>query len=147
MKGVLPDVNVLLALAWPNHQFHQKARRWYQSIKTVKWYTCSITQLGFIRLSANPAYTPYAKTPLEATLLFNQLIKQPNHCFLEQSSGVSNNAFQKIMQKIRGHKQVTDAYLIALSSTKKITFVTFDQKVQHFATDISLIKILSAGED
>jgi hypothetical protein len=27
MRGALPDVNVLLALAWPNHQFHRPARR------------------------------------------------------------------------------------------------------------------------
>ena len=62
---LLLDVNVLLAIAWPNHQFHASA------IAAVspqnRWATCALTQLGFIRLSSNPAAIPTAKSPHEAT--------------------------------------------------------------------------------
>jgi predicted nucleic acid-binding protein len=51
---LLLDVNVLLALAWPNHQFHAAALRELQP-RRGRWATCALTQLGFIRLSSNPA--------------------------------------------------------------------------------------------
>jgi predicted nucleic acid-binding protein len=51
---LLLDVNVLLAMAWPNHQFHLAVVRRLES-RPNRWATCAITQLGFIRLSANQA--------------------------------------------------------------------------------------------
>jgi predicted nucleic acid-binding protein len=46
---LLLDVNVLLAIAWPNHQFHTTA------IAAVspqnRWATSALTELEFIRLS------------------------------------------------------------------------------------------------
>jgi predicted nucleic acid-binding protein len=29
VKVALPDANVLLALAWPNHQHHERAHGWF----------------------------------------------------------------------------------------------------------------------
>ena len=56
----LLDANVLLALAWPNHQFHAAATR-AMGRSRGRWATCALTQLGFIRLSSNPAAIPGAK--------------------------------------------------------------------------------------
>ena len=64
MTDALLDVNVLLALAWPNHQFHSSARRWFADHEGA-WCTCVVTQLGFVRLSSNPAFTDQAKLPAE----------------------------------------------------------------------------------
>jgi predicted nucleic acid-binding protein len=60
----MADVNLLLALAWPNHQFHRRARVWFAEHAGAGWATCAVTQLGFVRLSSNPAYTALPKTPL-----------------------------------------------------------------------------------
>ena len=51
---LLLDVNVLLAIAWPNHQFFPTARKRLESHRG-RWATCALTELGFIRLSAQPA--------------------------------------------------------------------------------------------
>ncbi len=59
---LLLDVNVLLALAWPNHQFHAAAIAALSS--RARWATCALTQLGFIRLSSNPAAIATAKSPI-----------------------------------------------------------------------------------
>jgi len=57
---LLLDINVLLALAWPNHQLNRRARKRFIS-SSERWATCAVTQLGFIRLSSNPAAVSPAK--------------------------------------------------------------------------------------
>ncbi|MCC6764048.1 MAG: hypothetical protein IT293_05225 [Deltaproteobacteria bacterium] len=52
MKAALLDTNVLLALAWPNHQHHSAAHGWFAARAKKGWATCAFTQLGFIRLSS-----------------------------------------------------------------------------------------------
>ena len=63
MKPALLDVNVLLALAWPNHQHHAASHRWFRREAGNGWAICALTQLAFIRLSSNPAYTAEAVGP------------------------------------------------------------------------------------
>jgi predicted nucleic acid-binding protein len=38
---VLPDVNVLLALAWGNHEFHRIATAYFEKHEGV-WHTCAV---------------------------------------------------------------------------------------------------------
>ena len=47
------DVNVLLALAHQAHADHEKVSAWFQSVSPVAtaFLTCSITELGFVRVS------------------------------------------------------------------------------------------------
>jgi predicted nucleic acid-binding protein len=78
---LLLDVNVLLAIAWPNHQFHAAAIAALSSQN--RWATCALTQLGFIRLSSNPAAIPTAKTPQEATGLLARLVADSLHTYLD----------------------------------------------------------------
>ena len=49
----LLDVNVLIALGHTGHTLHAKAVNWYLSvIATARgFHTCSITELGFVRVS------------------------------------------------------------------------------------------------
>lgn len=63
MTAILLDTNVLLALAWPNHQHHGTAQRWFKREAPRGWATCALTQLGFVRLSSNPAY-PSRRLPV-----------------------------------------------------------------------------------
>ncbi|MFN0130032.1 MAG: hypothetical protein ACKV19_25485 [Verrucomicrobiales bacterium] len=45
MKPALLDTNVLLALAWPNHQHHAQAHTWFSANAKKGWATCALTQL------------------------------------------------------------------------------------------------------
>ena len=54
-RTLLLDVNTLLALAWPNHQFHRPVVARLDQRPPPRWATCALTQLGFVRLSSNPA--------------------------------------------------------------------------------------------
>src|SRR5947209_18643801 len=49
----LLDVNALIALAHTGHSLHAQAMGWYRSVLTsaTGLHTCSITELGFVRVS------------------------------------------------------------------------------------------------
>lgn len=138
---MLLDVNVLLALAWPNHQFHAAARRWFQRREGDGWATCAITELGFIRLSSNPAFTEHAFTPLEAAHLLAEITSRSTHRYLEklpQPSGL-----EQIWQGTLGYKQTTDNYLVALARHNRTRLVTFDRKLGANAKTRKSLELLS----
>ena len=74
MKPALLDTNVLLALAWPNHQNHASAHDWFKAQARHGWASCAVTQLGFVRLSSNPSFTASAVTPQQAATLLRELV-------------------------------------------------------------------------
>jgi uncharacterized protein len=49
----MPDVNTLVAVAWPNHIHHYHARRWLENETHNGWATCPVVQSGFVRISMN----------------------------------------------------------------------------------------------
>src|SRR6267154_4175204 len=53
----LLDVNALVALGFINHEFHARVASWVQSSNSPPLASCSITELGFVRVLAQaPAY-------------------------------------------------------------------------------------------
>jgi uncharacterized protein len=138
---LLLDVNVLIGLAWPNHQFHSVAVRTLAA-STDRWATCALTQLGFIRLSSNPAVSPAAKSPSESAALLAAMTGDALHVYLESLPSPVDT--RREFEKILGHKQVTDAYLLALARHYKATFVTFDTKLKVLARQETRIQILGS---
>ena len=61
--ALLLDVNALMALAWPNHQHHRAVVDRLDRPPAPEWATCALTQLGFVRLSSNPAVVGVRRTP------------------------------------------------------------------------------------
>ena len=54
MKYLL-DVNALVALGFLQHEFHERIARWVRSLtskRAPELLTCSITELGFVRVLA-----------------------------------------------------------------------------------------------
>src|SRR5690349_895564 len=98
---LLLDVNVLLAIAWPNHQFHAAAIRALSGQR--RWATCALTQLGFIRLSSNPAAVATAKRPSEAVALLTRLVADSLHVYLESLPAPASQDCQDAFAKILGH--------------------------------------------
>jgi len=139
---LLLDVNVLLALAWPNHQFHAAATRRLES-RRDRWATCALTELGFIRLSSNPAVVPAAKTPVEAAALLAAMVKDPLHVYLKSLSAPSDEESIRVFEKILGSKQVTDAYLLRLARQHRARLATFDTRLQVLARNEKEIETLT----
>ena len=125
MKPALLDSNVLLALAWPNHQHHAAAHRWFQREAKHGWATCALTQLAFVRLSSNPAYTAEAVSPTAAAELLAQYCRHPSHQFWESPPAVDPGLYRSAV----GHQQVNDAWLVEVARQRGGRLVTFDARL------------------
>lgn len=134
---VLLDVNVLVALAWPNHVHHRLARSWFQKNRSRGWATCSITENSFVRISSNPKVVDEARTPPETVHLLRRLIELESHRFLEDDVSIAGAEAGEI-ERIRGHRQVMDAHLIRLARRHGCRLATFDRRI---------VGLLPAGTD
>lgn len=129
MTVALLDVNVLLAVAWPNHQHHATALRWFERNAAAGWATCAITELGFVRLSSNPAYTEAAVSPMDAIALLGELREVGKHAFIKAQPSVL--ALEHL--PLLGHRQVTDALLVVMAEEQRARLVTLDGAVRQYA--------------
>jgi len=69
LSHALLDVNALIALLWPAHAQHAAALRWFRRRGRLGWATCPHTEIGFIRIASNPAFSRDAVSPGEAAAL------------------------------------------------------------------------------
>jgi len=125
VKPYLLDINVLLALVWPSHVHHRLAQTWFAERRAVGFSTCPLTEIGFLRISANPKFTRKAVLPLEALALLERIKSMPEHEFWMDDLPV--NAALGSGVGIMGHRQITDAYLLALARTRGGVLATFDR--------------------
>lgn len=122
----LLDVNVLVALAWPNHVHHDLALDWFLRNRKGGWASCPTTQSGFLRVSSNRLVLPGAPSPQEAKLLLRKIVSQPGHTFWPDATDLTRSPFVD-WARVRGHRQISDAHLLALALSKKGRLATLDQ--------------------
>jgi toxin-antitoxin system PIN domain toxin len=128
MSIALLDVNVLVALVDPAHQNHEDAHRWFGRNRKYGWATCPITINGCIRVLSNPAYPTVDVTPAEAGRLLRTACSSPEHHFWEDSVSLLDDSLFRLAA-IRGHQQITDAYLLGLAVRNHGLLATFDQGI------------------
>jgi uncharacterized protein len=125
----LLDVNVLVALAWPNHVHHERAHAWFRAARRSGWATCPATQSGFIRVSSNRRVVPEAPTPTEARALLQQMVAIGAHEFWPDDVAPvePGGPFDRVV----GYRQVSDAHLLALVMRRRGRLATFDRSVRE----------------
>lgn len=128
----LLDVNVLVALAWPNHIHHMRAHAWFASARDRGWATCPLTQSGFVRVSSNTAAIPDARTPREATALLKRIVQLPGHVFWPDDVTVAEDA-DGVFARVVGYRQVSDAHLLSLAIRRGGRLATFDAGIRDLA--------------
>lgn len=124
----LLDVNVLVAMAWPTHEAHEKVLNWLKEHAREGWATCPVTQIAFVRLLSNPQFSPDALTSEEALTLLEANLAHPVHRFWPDAIGFAE-ALRSLEGKLQGHRQVTDAYLLGLALHYKGRLVTLDRGI------------------
>ena len=143
MKPCLLDINVLLALAWPSHVHHRHAQEWFAKRRAAGFRTCPLTEAGFVRISSNPSFTPNAVSPRSALALLDEITSLPEHEFWPDDLPLSQAIPQE--QVIVGHRQITDAYLIALAASRDGIVATLDRGVLSVAIGKqSLVEIVES---
>lgn len=124
----LLDINVLVALAWPNHEHHELATRWFRRNERTGWATCPVTQSGFVRVSSNQRIIPGAKSPEEAFELLLQIVSLPNHVFFSDDVSLVASKFVD-PGKLMGYRQVTDAHLLGIALRHGGRLATLDRGI------------------
>ena len=124
----LLDVNVLVAMAWPNHVHHAAVLDWLGRPGAVPFATCPVTQAGFIRVSSNGKAVPAAKSPREAQALLRRITELPGHVFWPDDIDLARDA-RVAWDRVGGHAQVTDAHLLAVALRRGGRLATLDRGI------------------
>ena len=123
----LLDVNALVALGFLQHEFHERVARWVEALKSqgaADLATCSITELGFVRVLAQAEQ--YELTIAQARALLVQLKAwaSPRFIFIADDHDVSH-----LPGWVKTSKQTTDGHLVQLARSKGATLATLDERI------------------
>jgi toxin-antitoxin system PIN domain toxin len=142
LTDYLVDVNVLIALADEDHVHHNLATQWLDSIGNRHWGPCAFSQAGFLRIKANPALSQYSIK--DAGKVLRDLSRHASYRFWPISDDwVTLTA--PFLDRVFGHQQVTDAYLLGLAIKGGGILVTFDQAVKYMAGPLYRSHVLILG--
>jgi predicted nucleic acid-binding protein len=120
----LLDVNTLVALGFAQHEFHDRVASWLRSQQFPPLATCSITELGFIRVLAQaPAY---GFTILQSRTLLVRLKETDisQFTFIADDHDVSY-----LPTWVKTPKQTTDGHLLKLASANGLVLATLRRKI------------------
>jgi uncharacterized protein len=132
IRRTLLDVNVLIALLEPEHDFFAMAQEWFRSSGRDNWGVCPITEIGFVRITTNPSFYPGPRTNEEAAFVLLELADRPGYRYwpLTESWATLTAPFAA---RITGHQQITDAYLLGMAIKEDGILVTFDRGLKYLA--------------
>lgn len=124
----LLDVNVLVALCDADHVHHDLAHDWFADEGSSAWATCAVTENGFLRVLTNPAYHSVGLRPATVVPLLRRLCAARGHRFWEDAVSLRD---EKVfdLSYVRGHRQLTDVYLLGLAARKGGSLATFDRAI------------------
>jgi len=131
-RRYLLDVNVLLALFDPTHIHHDPAHDWFGTVGHGAWATCPLTENGFVRVLSNPAYAGRRTRVADALARLEEFTRHAGHSFWRDDISLSDGA-RIDRRHLSGHREVTDAYLLALAVHNSGTLVTFDRGLRREA--------------
>ena len=121
----LPDVNVLIAIYFPNHEHHQVALEWLRDVS--KFATTPITETGFLRLATNKTIFQDAVLPRRALASLTELRAHHKWEFWPDRTSLAVPHISTA--PMLGSKQVTDFHLVNLAATHPGVLATFDSKL------------------
>ena len=120
----LLDVNALVALGFINHEFHDRVAAWIQSHDSPALATCSITELGFVRVLAQaPAYG-FTVTQSRSLLLRLKAARKARFTFIADEHDISH-----LPGWVRAPRQITDGHLVKLAGDNDAILTTLDESV------------------
>jgi uncharacterized protein len=126
MKYLL-DVNVLVALGFLQHEFHERVASWVHTLASrgiPELATCSITELGFVRVLAQASQYGFTISHARTLLLRFKTGNSLRFAFIPDDHDVSH-----IPAWVNTAKQITDGHLVQLAKAKNAILATLDEKI------------------
>ncbi len=125
----LLDSNVLISLCVEEHIHFDRATRWL--CQNPQFAVCPFTEASLIRLLKR---TKPKESALPRNIL-NRVAALPGYMFWP--ADIPHGLVS--LESIRGHQQVTDAYLVALAAHHGGKLATFDEALVAFFPEAYLI--------
>lgn len=120
----LLDVNALLALGHAGHVHHDRVARWVKDLPTTdELATCSLTELGFVRIAPQARLSPDVASA-RAVLLRMAGAKRPRFRRLVDDLGV-----ESLPSWVRSPAHTTDGHLLALAQARSARLATLDEGI------------------
>lgn len=116
MTSYLLDANVLIALSVEEHDHHDRVSRWASGVD--RFALCPIAEGALIRYLIR-----IGEQLATATGLLTQMHAMPQVDFWQDSISYA----EADLSRVRGHAQVTDAYLVGLAGAKGGILATLDE--------------------
>jgi predicted nucleic acid-binding protein len=123
MKYLL-DVNALVALGVGHHEFHGRMAAWMQAENFPSVATCSITELGFVRVLAQAPGYGFSVAMARTLLLRLKKSDRLSHTFLTDDHYVSH-----MPSWVKTAKQTTDGHLTELARGHGAVLATLDERI------------------
>lgn len=123
----LLDVNVLIAMAEPSHEHHDRAQQWFHSDPARVWATRPLTENAFVRILGHPNYARvYGALPVIRSML-ERMCSFPGHQFWPDDLSLTDS---KIFPTLAGSRHLTDLYLLALAVSRQGQLATLDGHIE-----------------
>ena len=126
MKYLL-DVNALVALGFLQHEFHGRVARWVHGLTSngiPELATCSITELGFIRVLAQASHYGFSISQARSLLLRLKKEDALNFTFIADHHDVTH-----LPSWVKTAKQTTDGHLATLALANRAVLATLDRRI------------------
>jgi toxin-antitoxin system PIN domain toxin len=145
----LLDVNVLVALFDPDHVHHDIAHDWFADHRDDGWATCAVTENGFVRVVSNPSYRPDPPRPAAVLDQLRRFCESGRHQFWADAVSLRETTRFNLAYA-RGHRQLTDIYLLGLATRMGGRLATFDRTVPVAAVAgarVDTLMVIAAATD
>jgi toxin-antitoxin system PIN domain toxin len=128
-RPYLLDLNVLIALSWPQHVHHARAHAWFDSLQH-EWATTPVTEAGYVRLTTTSAVVGEAVSMSSALAALAAVRAAPGHVFLPDSSTLAEPSID--LSRVATSRQVTDAHLVNLAAGAGAVLATLDRGIEQW---------------
>ncbi len=128
MARLLLDVNLWVALFDDAHEFSAEANQLIEQPRAI-FATCPLIENGVVRVLNLPGYAK--RGPLGMVRVRQQLrvaCAALDHEFWADDVSITDDELFDF-DRIHGHNQITDAYLLALAVRRGGTLVTLDRAI------------------
>jgi hypothetical protein len=126
MKYLL-DVNALVALGFLQHEFHERVSSWVRTAAShgaSELATCSITELGFVRVLAQAPQYGFNVSQARQLLSLLKSAHIVRFAFIADDHDVSH-----LPGWVKTPRQTTDGHLVRLADSKNAILATLDRKI------------------
>lgn len=120
----LLDVNALVALGFIHHEFHQRIASWVRAQHFPPLATCSITELGFVRVLAQAPSYGFTIAQARSLLLQMKQAETPTFSFIADDHDVSH-----LPSWVKSPRQTTDGHLLKLASANGVILATLAGRI------------------